>query len=116
MAATLLGVNYLMSQAQFRSPAFRKVVSGEADPLIRDGKLDKRLMRRFRITQDEIDATLRAKGIGAIEKVRFEYLEDDGEISALLYRDPGGSEQTRSWMRTARRSSSPEEKCGVGEI
>ena len=93
VTATLFGVNYLMSLAQFRSPAFRMFVSGEAEVLIRDGKPDERLMRRERITRDDIDATLRAKGIDAIEKVRIGYLEDDGEISALLYRDPDGNEQ-----------------------
>ncbi len=75
--------------------------------LIRDGKPDERLMRRRRITRDDIDSTLRVKGIDAIEKVRLGYLEDDGEISALLYREPASEEQVqRSRRRTARRARS----------
>lgn len=93
VAATLFAVNYLMSVAQFRSPDFRRLVSGEAEVLIRDGKPDERLMRKERITRGDIDSSLRVKGIDAIEKVRLGYLEDDGEISALLHRDPEREEQ-----------------------
>ncbi len=104
VAATLFGVNFLMGWAQFKSRAFKRLVSGEAEVLIRDGEADERLMNRERITRDEIDASLRVKGIDAIEKVRLGYLEDDGEISALLYRDPERNEQIALQEAHRRRS------------
>ncbi len=63
---------------------------------IRDGKHDERIMNSERITRDEIVASLRVKGIDGLDKVRFGYLEDDGEISALLYRDPDSNGQMAS--------------------
>jgi uncharacterized membrane protein YcaP (DUF421 family) len=93
VAATLFAVNYLMGWAQFKSKAFKKLVSGEAEVLIRDGEPDERIMNRERITRDEIVASLRVKGIDGLDKVRLGYLEDDGEISALLNRDPENNEQ-----------------------
>ena len=60
---------------------------------IHDGKPNERIMNRERITRDDIDSSLREMGIDAIEKVRLGYLEDDWEISALLYRDLRSNEQ-----------------------
>lgn len=87
VAATLFLINYLMSWAQFRSPGFRKLVSGQADVLIRDGVPDERVMKKERITRDDIESSLRHKGIDGLDKVRLGYLEDDGKISALLRRE-----------------------------
>jgi uncharacterized membrane protein YcaP (DUF421 family) len=86
--STLFILNYLMSWAQFKSPGFRKLVSGEAEVLIRDGKPEERLMKKERITQEDIDSSLREKGIDGMDRVRLGYLEDTGKISALLRHEP----------------------------
>lgn len=88
VAATLFAVNYLMGWAQFRSPALRKILSGEADVLIRDGRADQQIMKRERLSRDEIVAELRLKGIDGLERVRVGYLEENGSISALLDTEP----------------------------
>jgi uncharacterized membrane protein YcaP (DUF421 family) len=93
--STLFAVNYLMSWAQFKSRTLKKVLSGEAEVLIRDGTPDRRLMDRERISQDDIDSSLRAKGIDGLNRVRLGYLEEDGKISALL-RDEPSSEQLQA--------------------
>lgn len=82
--STLVVLNYLMSQAQFRSKTLKRFLSGEAEVLIRDGQPDQRLMKKERITEDDIVSSLREKGIDGMDKVRLGYLEDDGKISALL--------------------------------
>lgn len=86
--STLFVLNYLMSWAQFKSKTLKKILSGESEVLIRDGKPDQRLMNKERITQDEIDSSLREKGIDGMDKVRLGYLEDTGKISALLRHEP----------------------------
>ncbi len=86
--STLFVLNYLMSWAQFRSKTLKRLFSGESELLIRDGKPDARLMKKERITQDDIDSSLRAKGIDGMHRVRLGYLEDDGQISALLRHEP----------------------------
>jgi uncharacterized membrane protein YcaP (DUF421 family) len=82
-----------VSWGLFRSRTFKKFVSGGAEVPIHDGKPNKRIMNRERITRDDIGLSLREMGIDAIEKVRLGYLEDDWEISALLYRDMRSKEQ-----------------------
>lgn len=92
VAATLFVINYLMGWAQFKSPALKKLLSGEAQVLIRDGKPDEQVMNRERMSEQDIVSELRLKGIDAIERVRLGYLEDNGSISALL-RKESSSEQ-----------------------
>lgn len=92
VAATLFIVNYLMGWAQFRSPALKKLLSGEPQELIRDGRPDQQVMNRERMSVDDIIAELRLKGIDGLERVRLGYLEDNGSISALLRQEPS-SEQ-----------------------
>ncbi len=82
-----------MSLAQYRSPGFKKLVSGEAMELIRDGKPGRQVMQKERMTMDDIKSSLRARGIDSIERVRLGYLEDDGEISAPLYREAEAGDQ-----------------------
>lgn len=103
VATTLFAINYLMSLAQFRSSGFKRLVSGEAQELIRDGRPNPVVMRRERMTLDDIESSLRTKGIDSIERVRLGYLEEDGEISALLYRENNG-EQTAMEQPHRRRS------------
>lgn len=96
VAATLFVVNYLMGWAQFRSPALKKVLSGEAEELIRDGRPDQQVMNRERMSVDDIVAELRLKGIDGLDKVRLGYLEDNGSISALLRQEPSNEQHQAS--------------------
>jgi len=82
VAATLFAVNYLMSLAGFRFPGFKRLVAGEAQEPIREGSPNPQVVRRERMTMDDIKSSLREKGIDSIERVRLGYLENDGEISA----------------------------------
>jgi uncharacterized membrane protein YcaP (DUF421 family) len=93
--STLIVLNYLMSEAQFRSKTLKRILSGEAEVLIRDGEPEQRLMKKERITEDDIVSSLREKGIDGMDRVRLGYLEDDGKISALL-RDEPTSEQRQA--------------------
>ena len=119
MAATLFAVNYLMSVAQFRSPGFRKLVSGEAEVLIRDGNARRAADEEGEDHPQRHRFVTPCEGDRRIDKVRLGYLEDDGEISALLYRDP---EQTRTipafnGRRTSKSNLPAEQKTrNVGSV
>jgi len=82
VAATLFAVNYLMSLARFRFPGFKRLVWDEAQEPIREGMPNRQVVRRERMTLDDIESSLRAKGVDSIERVRLGYLENDCEISA----------------------------------
>jgi len=82
-ASTLLGLNVLLSVAQYWSPRIRKVISPGALMVIRDGRIIEESLRRELMTRDDLIERLRAKGIDGVEGVRVAYIESDGDISAL---------------------------------
>ncbi|MDV2481950.1 DUF421 domain-containing protein [Methanoculleus sp. Wushi-C6] len=86
-ASTLLGLSVLVSIGQYKSRRFRSIVSPEALKVIENGKVIERSLRRELMTRDELVERLRARGIGGIEEVRIAYIESDGDISALTYRE-----------------------------
>ncbi len=56
--------------------------------LIRDGRTDQQIMKRERLSRDEIVAELRLRGIDGLDRIRVGYLEENGSISALLDTEP----------------------------
>ncbi|KUG21244.1 MAG: DUF421 domain-containing protein [Methanomicrobiaceae archaeon] len=86
-ATTLLTLNVLLSIGQYRSRRIRTIVSPEALKVIEDGRIIEKSLRRELMTHDELVERLRARGIGGIEEVRVAYIESDGDISALTYRE-----------------------------
>lgn len=86
-APTLLGLNVLLSVAQYKNKRIRGFVSPEALKVIEDGRVIEKSLRRELMTREELVERLRARGIGGIEEVRVAYIESDGDISALTYRE-----------------------------
>ncbi|HQD26160.1 MULTISPECIES: DUF421 domain-containing protein [Methanoculleus] len=86
-ASTLLALSVLVSIGQYKSQRIRKIVSPEALKVIEDGKIIEKSLRRELMTHDDLRERLRALGIASIEEVRIAYIESDGDISALTYRE-----------------------------
>jgi uncharacterized membrane protein YcaP (DUF421 family) len=53
--------------------------------LVRDGKLQRRNMRRELITEEELMGQMRQQGIEDIGQVKGAYMEGDGQISIIKY-------------------------------
>lgn len=51
--------------------------------LIRDGVADQAALNRVKITQDELEESIREHGIENIENVKLSVLEVDGNISVV---------------------------------
>jgi len=83
LVATIALWNYALDWASFHSPALRRLVEAKPLPLIRDGRMLRKNMRRELITADELTAKLREDGVDDIAEVRLACLETDGEISIL---------------------------------
>lgn len=80
-AVTLVGLNYLVGIATYRSKKFEALIEGRPDVLIHNGKLYTQVMERQRLTQHELNSALRAAGCACIEEVHFAILENDGQIT-----------------------------------
>ncbi len=85
-ASTLILCHLLLSWLTFRFPALERLIDGKAKALIRDGHLNKDLMREERITRDDIEAALRAGGCLPLREVERATLETDGSITVVLRR------------------------------
>jgi uncharacterized membrane protein YcaP (DUF421 family) len=82
-AVTILALNYLVVEVSFRFKFFRRVMAGEPTLLVHNGKVFKDRMVRERINMEDLEAALRKSGVGAVDKVRYAVLEENGQISVI---------------------------------
>lgn len=81
LIATLLALDYSVNALSYRFPAFERLMSAPPLPLVRDGKLLRRNMRREFVTEEELMGQLRAKGIDDLSQVKKAYVESEGELT-----------------------------------
>lgn len=83
LIATLIGWNVLFNFLGYHFAWFRRFAEPPPLPLVRDGKIDRRHLRREMMTEEELMAKLRLEGIEAIEEVKVARLEADGDFSVI---------------------------------
>ena len=82
-AATLVGLNWLVGWATFRSKRLEALIEGVPVVLVHDGKIDHRMLSRVQMTIHELRAALRAEGCAGEEEVRFALLENNGHVTVI---------------------------------
>ncbi|GIH69729.1 DUF421 domain-containing protein [Sphaerimonospora thailandensis] len=80
LVATIIGWSIVLDAAAFRWPVIARVVKPPPRVLIRDGRLDRRNLRRELITEDELMAHLREQGTDDVSELNV-VLEPDGRVS-----------------------------------
>jgi len=80
-AGTLVGLNYLVGKATFRSKRIEEIIEGRPQVLIHNGKLFEDVMASAQLTHHEIDAALRQVGCMSIDGVHCAILENNGSIT-----------------------------------
>lgn len=83
LVATIAAWNWLLDVAAYRFPGFRRLMEAQPLPLVQQGKLLHRNLRREFITTDELMAKLREQGVDKLEDVKAATMESDGEISVV---------------------------------
>ena len=86
LIATLVFWSYTLDFLSFKFPLVARFTSAPRMCLVRDGKLQRRNMRRELITDEELNAKIRHEGVYDLADVKRMYLEADGEMS-LIRRD-----------------------------
>ena len=81
----LVSLELLISGAMLKSPAIARLISGSPLPIIQDGKVSEKVMRRMRITVDDLLESLRQQNIFDIRQVQYAIVETNGHISAYCY-------------------------------
>jgi uncharacterized membrane protein YcaP (DUF421 family) len=78
----------------FHFKIFERLLAAKPLPLIENGRLNRRNMRREFITEDELRSHLRQEGLKEFVEVETACLEANGEISVVKRdRDDAGSEK-----------------------
>jgi uncharacterized membrane protein YcaP (DUF421 family) len=83
LVGTIIFWDYAFDWLGFKSPRFRRLIEPPPLPLIKDGKLLRRNMRRELITEEELMGQLRQQGLEKLSKVKAAYIESDGRISVI---------------------------------
>jgi uncharacterized membrane protein YcaP (DUF421 family) len=82
-AATLLGLNRLLTLVFLQAPRLSQLVNGGPILLVHDGTVIEEHLRRVGLTHPDLDAALRSRGFTGPEKVRAAVLETDGSITVV---------------------------------
>ena len=85
LAATagLLLLHVFVSSLTRHSELVSKLVKGRPALLVRDGKVDWKMMRRVQLGERDLTENLRLNGVGSPDEVAEAYLERNGSVSVI---------------------------------
>lgn len=83
LVLTIAGWNWLIDWLAFHVPVLRRVLEPRPLTLVRDGKAQRRALRKEMISQEELMAALREQGVEKLEQVKLATMESDGEITVI---------------------------------
>lgn len=89
LISTLVFWSFMLDFMSYRFPLIQRFTAAPRLCLVRDGKLQRRNMRREFITDEELDAKIRQEGVEDLANVKLMYLEADGEMSLIRKNAPG---------------------------
>src|SRR5206468_9686814 len=76
-ATTLVGANFLVGFATYRSKKLEGIIEGRPQILIHNGKIFEEVMARAKLTHHELNAALRQAGCTCVEEVHSAILENN---------------------------------------
>lgn len=80
---TLVLLELLVSVLAIKSEIFRTLITGRPTIIVRNGKIEQRLLRRLRLSLDDLLEQLRLSGYSSISEVDTVLLETNGQISVI---------------------------------
>ena len=80
-AATLLALNYVVVRFLYRHETLDRLVEGDADVLIEDGRIREDRLEQELITRAELESAARKQGFSVLDEVDRAILEPGGTIS-----------------------------------
>lgn len=80
---TLVLMNVSLNRLTFRFPRLEKVINGDPEVLIRQGDVDKQILDKEKITDQELHEALRQNGVLSANEVKLAMIETNGKISVI---------------------------------
>jgi uncharacterized membrane protein YcaP (DUF421 family) len=87
-AVVLIVINFAVAVGSVWFPGLQRLVEPPPTPLVKDGAIDRRAMRRELVTREELDTAMREHGVEDIGKISLATLEADGNISIVTRDEP----------------------------
>lgn len=89
LVGTIVAWDFFIDWLGYRFPAVQRLLRPAPLPLVKDGRMIRRNMRKEMITTEELMSLLREQGVESVEEVKACRLEGDGHIS-VIKKDSGG--------------------------
>lgn len=81
---TLASLEVILSAFCFHNTRFRRIITGNPCTIIHHGKLNQQMLRRMRLSIDDVLEELRISGVTDISQVRRAVVETNGQLSIVL--------------------------------
>lgn len=81
--AILIVCEIILSNLMLKSSKFRKLICGKPSVIINDGKIDQSLMKKLRMSTEDLNEQLRQLDVFSITDVAFAIIETNGKMSVL---------------------------------
>ena len=81
--SVLASLELITSLLIIKSPLFKKIFTSRPSVLISRGKLDRREMKRVRISLEELISQIRQNGIYDLNEIDYAILEENGKMSII---------------------------------
>lgn len=85
LIAVIIFWSYFLDWLGYKYPRLQRFIHPPPLPLVKNGQLLRRNMRRELITEGELLSQLREQGVERIQDVKLAYIEGDGYISVIPY-------------------------------
>ena len=80
----LVGVHRLIARVAYRSELFGKLVKGNAEAIVKEGKLNRKTMAKARISEKDLLEEARLNGqVMKVDDIQLATLERNGEVSIV---------------------------------
>ncbi len=89
LVGTIAFWDYSLDWIGYRFPAVQRLLRPAPLLLIKDGRMQRRNMRREMITEEELMGQLREQGVESVDEVKKCYIEGDGHISVIKMESKG---------------------------
>lgn len=86
LTATIIGWNLLVDWASYRFAVIHRWAEPSPLPLIRNGRVHERNLRREFLTVKDLRAKLREHGVERFDEVKLACMESDGAITVIRFK------------------------------
>jgi uncharacterized membrane protein YcaP (DUF421 family) len=91
LVLTIVGWDFLLDWLGYRFHALQRLLRPAPLPLVKEGRVLRRNLRKEMLTMEELMSQLRKQGVEHVGEVKMCRLEGDGHISVIKY-EKGGDE------------------------